>query len=171
MSEVNNTALHESGHAVAHIRLGIAQMDVSIVPRNGMFGSVTAEGLDHVWSKQQAEDQVIAYLAGWAAVLVSTRSAKDARAGTGDDFENARTLIKRWRLGPLSAHRDLALKLMRKPQNQRAVKRLAVELLDRRSIDADHAAVIVELADGLATDLDYRRYLRLRDLGAPRGSR
>ena len=156
------TAVHEAGHAVAHVRLKLEFCAVSIKPKDGTLGRVIGKGFDHASNRKDGEKQVVAYLAGWAAVFVETGLAKKANEGVGDDFENARKLISRWGLERLSVHKDRALRYFELPKNRRAVWRLASELLNRQSIDGDHAEVIVGLADGLATDSEYKRYLLLR---------
>ena len=52
---------------------------------------------------------------------------------------------------------------MRREENIRAVDRIADELMRRRSLDGDHAEILIDLANGGMSEEDYRQYLCLRD--------
>jgi ATP-dependent Zn protease len=71
--ELKATAIHEAGHAVAHCRLEILQGLVSIEPNaeTQTLGRSTAEGAEHVWSREEAESQVLALYAGYGALLAA----------------------------------------------------------------------------------------------------
>ena len=49
-----------AGHAVAHLRLGIDQVSVTIVPHDGNEGSRLAAGSESVWAQEAAADMVLA---------------------------------------------------------------------------------------------------------------
>ena len=81
MSDKTLTAIHEAGHAVAHVRLGIQQSFLTIKPYDGLAGSYTAEGENHVWSKEEAVDQVLAFCAGYATLAAHGCDEEEAQAG------------------------------------------------------------------------------------------
>ena len=71
MDRMRRVAVHEAGHAVAHIRLGIDQEYASIEPGPGTAGRVSAEGVKHVWNAEAAQPMAVAYCAGYAAEVAS----------------------------------------------------------------------------------------------------
>jgi hypothetical protein len=154
------TAIHEAGHTVAHCRLSLDFGFTTIKPTEGKFGSLSGEGTDHVWDAKRAQDMVLAYCAGYAAVIAAGRPVEKARAGCDDDFEHASELITFWKLpGDLDDWKKSAVELMSKPENVRAVEFVTKKLLVLETIAADHLMVLVEVADGASTEEDYERYL------------
>ncbi|MEW8050054.1 MAG: hypothetical protein AB2809_06710 [Candidatus Thiodiazotropha sp.] len=69
--EENKTAINEVGNATANARLGIGQGLVTIIPNaeKEFLDSVHGEGADHAFSREQAENQVMSYCAGYAALI------------------------------------------------------------------------------------------------------
>ena len=66
------TAIHEAGHAVAHIRLGIEYGHAHIVPDGkGLLGAACGAGVQNVWNKGEAENMVLAFCAGYAALVAA----------------------------------------------------------------------------------------------------
>jgi hypothetical protein len=154
---VLHTAIHEAGHAVAHVRLGIMQQELSIFPKEGTLGHATAEGAQHVWSAKEAEPMVLAYLAGYAALIAAGHGEGVARAGADSDFAEAEELIKFWGLaGSLDDWRARAVELMAEQRNVRAVALIAEELT--RTLPAECAEALVDVADGGTTQEEYLRF-------------
>lgn len=165
------TAHHEAGHAVAHIRLGIEQLSATIAPKavpgGRRLGAVIAEGVQQVWNKEQAAPMVIAFGAGYAALVAAGHGDHEARDGADDDFDQAQYLIDFWGLpDTLDASLAQAVELMRRPENVAAVALVAEHLLKHKMLDADYLAVLVDLADGNTTEAEFARYLQLRSFAA-----
>lgn len=161
------TAIHEAGHAVAHSRLRIDHDGASIDPDpdSGLLGFARGAGARHVESKDAAGDMVLAFCAGYAALIAADYPDDVALTGAGDDFEQAQELLNFWLLpGGLDEWRARAVELMRKPENVAAVALVARHLLDRGRLDGDFVDVLVEVADGEASEADLQRYLLMRGL-------
>lgn len=163
-------AVHEAGHLVAHMRLGIDQEGATIVPKNmpggRRAGAVVAAGVEHVWNKEEAGPMVLAFCAGYAAVVAAGYSDDDARTGTGDDFEQAAHLIDYWGLpGDLESWLPQAVELMRRPENVVAVTLVARHLLRHQALDSDYLGALVDLADGKITEAEFVQYLQFAKQG------
>lgn len=155
------TAIHEAGHAIAHARLGIDQHSVSIVrdPVKRTLGAVAAEGANHVWDASQARDQVIAYLAGYAAMRAAGYSRAEANAGAWGDFEHAQHLIDFWLDRPLPYWKARAVALMRKPDNVKAVQILARWLRARNTLEGNLLSAVICYATGEWSEADLAQNL------------
>ncbi len=173
MAEITlkTTAIHEAGHAVAHKRLGIEQDFATIEPRGRTLGGVKAEGVHDVCNAGQARPQVLAYCAGYAALVAAGYTEAEATLGADDDFDNVNYLIESWLLNPsLEDWKAEAVLLMREPRNLSAVQVIARELLDKKRLDGDLLTVYLEFADGEATQADLDSYLLMRSQADPRRS-
>jgi hypothetical protein len=160
LTDLELTALHEAGHVVAHARLGILQDTATIVASDGRAGASVAEGAGHVWSKEQAGPMVLAYCAGYAALIAAGHPEEVAARGCDDDFEEAAELIGFWCLGDgLDEWKARAAALMGAPENVRAVRLVAEHLMERGTLDADYLGVLVELADGECTQEEFKQWL------------
>lgn len=167
MSREEKTAIHEAGHAVAHIRYGIDHNGATIVsdPDRGLLGAAAALGADSVWDKAAAESQVIAFCAGYAALVAAGCPPDAAVEGADDDFAQATELLEFWGLeGALQDWQARTVEVMQRPENVAAVSLLARHLLERKTLDGDHCEVLVEVADGVSTEADLARYLVMRGL-------
>jgi ATP-dependent Zn protease len=163
--DLKHTAIHEAGHAVAHQRLNILQDKCTIVASDTRAGAVTAEGTEHVWSMEEAHDQVVAYCAGYAALVAAGVDEGTARLGADDDFDQATHLIEFWGLeGDLDTWCRKAKEFMGQPENLAAVQRVADELLRVETLDFDDIAILVDITDGLATEDDYARFKAFREM-------
>ena len=121
---------------------------------------MTAEGVEHVWSEEQATPMVEAYCAGYAALIAAGYPEAIAAQGCGDDFENAELLIKRWNLvGGIEEWKIRAVVLMSAAGNKRAVQLVAEHLAKCQTLDGDYVSVLVDLADGECTEEEFRQYL------------
>jgi ATP-dependent Zn protease len=159
-----NVAIHEAGHAVAHCRLDLDVGFCTINPTEEKLGSLSGEGAGHVSDSDGAKNMVLAYCAGYAAMIADGKPEDEACRGCGDDFENAEQIISFWTLpGNLDVWKKRAVELMSKPENVRAVEVIAAKLLEFETIDGDHLMVLVEVADGVSTKEDYERYLVVRE--------
>jgi hypothetical protein len=82
--------------------------------------------------------------------------------GCANDFELAEDIIQFWLLDGIDHWQEKAVELMRQPVNIRAVDMLATHVLEHITLDADYVDVLVEVADGNTTEVEFQRYLELR---------
>lgn len=87
MLDEQKTAIHEAGHAVAHVRLGILQDILTIVPDGYFAGAVSSEGIETVEDADMAEKMVLAYCASFSALIAYGYPTELALVGCNDDFE------------------------------------------------------------------------------------
>ncbi|MCC7193920.1 MAG: hypothetical protein IT356_00010 [Gemmatimonadaceae bacterium] len=160
--DTKHTAIHEAGHAVAHVRHGIDQAWATIVPSEGSAGNVLAD--EGHWNRDDGEAQVLSYCAGFAALVAAGHSTQVAEIGCDDDFKKAVAIIEFWDLGNLDTWKARAVDLMQRPENVRAVALIADQLLARERVDADHVQVLVDVADGETTVEELAQYLAFRDM-------
>ena len=165
MDDRYHTAIHEAGHAVALARFGRDQGGVSIRPDNGTLGRAAGEGLNNIWSEEDARHIAVVDAAGYAALIVHGLDEDAAMAGAWEDFENVEAIIRDWLPeSTVEQWKAQAVELMRDPTNVRAVGRVAEELISRGVIDAQHLPVLIELADGECSEQEYRQFLVLSGL-------
>ena len=160
-----HTAIHEAGHAVAHVRLEIDHDGASIAPdpEKGRLGYALGHGQEGVWDERSAENMVLAFCAGYAALIAVGCADNVARCGANDDFEQAQELMVFWGLaGSLDTWQEKVVELMRQPENVAAVALVAKHLLQRKRLDGGVVDVLVEVADGHATEAEFERYLTMR---------
>ena len=131
MKQRTKTAVHEAGHIVVTIRLGHVPGDVSIQPDYdlGLNGSTEFEGISD-YNAQLAREEVIISCAGYAALKVKNYSENDCCSGAEKDFEEAEELIHR----------------------------MAAYLLNNSFLRGEHAQVLVDVADGKASEDDLAYY-------------
>ena len=157
------TALHESGHAVAHIRMGIQQDYMTIIPDGIAYGAVSSEGINQVKDAKDAHHMVQAYCAGYASLIAHGYSNERALLGCDDDFDKAVELIESWDLQRgLEQYKELTVDLMSQPKNLAAVKLLADYILTRERIASEVIEVLVELSDGDCTKAEFDRFMAIR---------
>jgi hypothetical protein len=153
----HGTAIHEAGHAVAHIRLGIQQIRATIEPVDSdLEGSVLADDL--ISDRDDASAQALALYAGYAATVAAGTPEDAARIGCDDDFSKAEDLIRSWRIGTADELMRRAVDLMSKPENISAVQLVAGELLTSRTLSVELLEALVEVADGNATAQEYEMF-------------
>ncbi|MEN8713509.1 MAG: hypothetical protein ABF384_01245 [Verrucomicrobiales bacterium] len=163
MTEIEHTAFHEAGHAVAHARLDIDQLSASIIPdddRSMLGGNVAS---DSFWDEEGVKGQVLALLSGYAALVARGLKEDEAKQGSISDFAKAQDLLQAFSLGTILEWKNQAVELMMRPENVRAVARVAQELLERQRIDVDDIECCIEIADGLSTEEDFSRMKQIRD--------
>jgi ATP-dependent Zn protease len=156
------TAIHEAGHAVAHIRLRIDQYLATIVPNpdKATDGAVTADG-SH-WNKDDGADQVISLCAGFAACVCAGYGKRQANLGCHSDFHKAKGILKFWALGILKDWKAKAIEFMGSPENLRAVELIAEHLLQWERLDSEYMECLVDLADGKGTEADFQEFIAFR---------
>lgn len=157
------TAIHEAGHAVAHVRLGVRQDHVHIIRNGSLLGAAAAEGAESVWSAEDASIQAVCYCAGYAALIAAGFDEERACSGADNDFEHVQHLVEFWGLNaPLGDWKARAVELMRQPQNVAAVRLLSEHLLEHMRLGADYIECLIELADGDITADEWAQFLALR---------
>lgn len=162
-------AIHEAGHAVAHIRLEIAQEHASIEPDALTVGRVSAS--DSVYSAADAREQVVALCAGYGALIAAgypeEAACQGCAVGPGSDFYVAAELIGWWQLpGGLEGAKARAVELMRQPANVAAVALVAQHLVAHGRLGVANLECLVALADGEITQAEFERFRAV----APRGA-
>lgn len=84
---------------------------------------------------------------GYAACVAAGIEDTTAMAGCEKDFNVAKESIEEFKLSPLEDHLRQAVELMRQPKNLRAVKRLADELLEWKTLDGESVEKIIKAVD------------------------
>lgn len=156
------TAIHEAGHAVAHRCLFVDRSfpwGMALVPEQdqeeqGMDGWNMIDRLGNDDDQSTADDDVVR-CAGYAAAVAAGFSEAEAEVGCYEedefDFQQVR--------GDLETAKAKAIDLMREPENVKAVKRIADELLLRRRLHGDHVGLLLDLAFGEITEQEYLQLL------------
>jgi ATP-dependent Zn protease len=127
MDEREKTAIHEAGHAVMCLRLGVVLGAISIIPNeNGRLGFVTHED-DSEFTADGAKNKALTCLAGYAALVAI--DAPNAASGCDDDFDDAQEALERWQLGSVDGWKGRTIEMMRRPENVKAVGLVASKLL------------------------------------------
>ena len=163
------TAYHEAGHAVAFYRLfGDAARyghTLTIEPHEDLLGSHSAEdrvfhGVGELTAEQRLafENEAIYSCAGYAAVLAAGYSDEAALAGCESDFDKAERACD----VSLDVSKEKAVELMTLLENTSAVARVAGELLSQSTLEWDGVEILINIADGEATEQDYQRYLIMK---------
>ncbi|MCS7466116.1 hypothetical protein NZK35_05440 [Stieleria sp. ICT_E10.1] len=155
------TAIHEAGHTVAHRRFfpnwylfGVACVLVEEQEEEGAAGWSANEQLSGNEDAQTMADFDTYLCAGYGAVLAARYSEDEAAAGCENDFSKVQ--------GARAAAKAMALDLMRQPENVKAVKRIADELMLRRRLHSDHVTMLIDLSDGEITESEYQEALSFR---------
>ncbi len=169
MTDLKQTAIHEAGHAIAFYRLfGDAARyghTLTIEPHEDLLGSHQAEemvfhGVGELTAEQRLafENEAIYSCAGYAAVLAAGYSDEAALAGCESDFDKAERACD----VPLDMSKEKAVELMTLPVNTAAVAQVAGELLNQSTLEWDEVEILINVADGEATEQDYQRYLVMK---------
>ncbi len=169
MTDLKQTAIHEAGHAIAFYRLfgDAAQYGhtLTIEPHEDLLGSHQAEemvfhGVGELTAEQRLafENEAIYSCAGYAAVLAAGYSDEAALAGCESDFDKAERACD----VRLDVSKEKAVELMTLPENASAVARVAGELLSQSTLEWDEVEILINIADGEATEQDYQRFLAMK---------
>ncbi len=163
-----HTAIHEAGHAVACVRLwetGRVVERVTIDRTGSQLGSHLAEEItfpadepETAEQRREFENEAIYSCAGYAALIAAGYDEATAVLGCDPDFDIADYVTEE----PLAEIKQEAVALMQRPKNIKAVSRVAEELLQRTTLDPLDVEVLIEIADGDATEDDYQTYLILK---------
>ena len=169
MTAPKETAIHEAGHAVAFYRLfGDAARyghTLTIEPHEHLLGSHHAEelvfhGVGELTAEQRLvfANEAIYSCAGYAAVLAAGYSDETALAGCESDFDQAEHACD----VPLDVSKKKAVELMTLPENIAAVARVVGQLLSQSTLEWEEVEILINVADGEATEHDYQRYLAIK---------
>ena len=156
------TAIHEAGHAVAHRRLfgdrdfswGMALVPEQEQEEQGMDGWNMLDRLGNDDDQSTADSDVVR-CAGYAAVVAAGFTEAEAAAGCYERDEYDFPQVH----GDLETAKAKAIDLMREPENVKAVKRIADELLLRHRLHGDHVGLLLDLAYGEITEQEYLQLL------------
>ena len=103
---------------------------------------------------QSTVDMDVCLCAGYAAVIAAGFGEAEAAAGCYEtDYSDFRKVH-----GDLDTAKAKAIDLMRKPENVKAVKRIADELLSRRRLHGDHIELLLQLE---YVEITEQKYLQL----------
>jgi hypothetical protein len=165
-NKLRHTAIHEAGHALAHIRLRILQTTATIVRDKDRLGAVHAE--DSVWNAQEAAEQVLSLCSGYGALRACGYDDRDARLGADEDFEEAERLIEFWALESLEDWLKKAVEFHSTPKNRKAIGLLADGLLKYKTLSASFMDCLVDYSDGEMSESEWKQY---REVILPRMGR
>lgn len=160
-NDPTKTAIHEAGHAVACCRFMPSRYVnmVTIIPdhEEGYEGAhAPAESWD--FDANAALNDVLYICSGYAACVAAGIESTLAAEGCDSDFDYAKQIIENWRLAPLEEHLSKAISLMQQPENLRAVRLIATELMEYRLLFSDEIEALIEVADANATEEDLARF-------------
>ena len=159
LAEIERTALHEAGHAVAAIQLGVDLQDygfVTIIPQGNMNGSFNIREISD--SISDIHRDIIINCAGYGALRALGYSKSFASIGCGDDFAKSKILIKKYSLLPLNHWKEQAISLLSLPKNTRAVKAVANNLLQHKTLGPIYTQIVVEAATGPLSSIEFQQY-------------
>ncbi len=162
---MNTTAIHEAGHAVAHVRHGLEVTVLSVRPDGEKMtaGHCRGPGVESVRCAEDAEVQILAYLAGYAALIAYGLDEESASRGAESDMEYVEQLLEDWCLGGgLNAWKERAVEFMSRPENVAAVALLAKELEHREHMVDELIEDLISYSDGEFTEDEWQRYLLIR---------
>lgn len=70
--------------------------------------------------------------------------------------------MRRHNLGPVGEQLNRAIEVMSRPENRRAVLRIAEELMLLGTLDGQDIPVLIDVADGDTTEAEYTQYKMFR---------
>jgi len=165
--DTNMLAIHEAGHAVAFHRLypGSYAQEVTIEPNEDMdlagflFPaddiSVFQEGIADDVVDSLIKNRATVVCAGFAASVLFGWTEDDAASICYQDFDQAGELIDQAKAE--------ALKLLQLGTNTKAVRLIADELLEKKTLDAEQVWVLMDVADGGTNLAQYKEFLEIRE--------
>ncbi|MHA6297907.1 AAA family ATPase [Devosia sp. CAU 1758] len=145
-AEIREVAIHEAGHALVAVLLGLDLVSVSIISSGRVGGMTRTAELTSALTRAEVEDLATAYLGGRAADLTLGRGS---HSGAALDIEMARTILGQacchWGLYGIAGQLDpgseeVAVFL------ERTIKRLLARAL---RLLADHREALAVLTDAL----------------------
>jgi hypothetical protein len=145
-SLLRHIAIHIAGLAVANVRLGLGTYEVRINTRDGALGQ-TADKHLVVGDADRAATATIAFCSGYAALIAAGYRELAAVFVAWDNLDRARNVAEYWHIpGDIDDWKLRALELMQRPENVAAVALVARHLMERRQLDGDAVARLVERA-------------------------
>jgi hypothetical protein len=155
------TAVHEAAHVVADTRFGFNPTDCDLAQVEGRLGRArTMDGWD---DEDGAWNSIVSLLVGYCASIEAGEEEEMARGGAEDDFDQAAEI---WpHLGRTVTEKEcleMAFTFVRTPKNWKAIQIVAADLVERRHLDADEIAILIEIADGHSQRADLEDYRRNR---------
>ena len=150
LANEQRTAMHEAGHAVAAIQLGVDGQDygsITIIPEGRMSGSFSMRKM--CTTQSEAQRDLIISCAGYGALRAAGYTEKFACTGCGDDFNSAEALIENWSLPSLDHWKKLATHLLSLPENARAVKAVADSLIQHKTLGPAYTEIKLMAAIGI----------------------
>ena len=156
------TAIHEAGHAVAHLRRNIDLGYATIKPDEESRGRISAESQEvfFLLTPEEASDHVIVACAGCAALVAAGVSDAEVLAGADQDMAEAHDLIGYWALPEsLEQSKQQSVEFMRRPENVRAVSFVAKALEEHEALPGDVIEQVVDFADDGCTKDELDRFL------------
>lgn len=147
------TAYHEAGHAVMALLMGRSVQKVSIIPSESRLGACKVQKGRSKQVKDKLEAEVLILLAGMVAE--GRKSGRYNTQGASQDLKNVEKLAMS-RAGSMKAAQKFFRKMLDKTQHLlsdeatwKAVKDVAAELLEHKSISGRAAKHYLELAQGV----------------------
>jgi hypothetical protein len=159
LTDEQRTAIHEAGHAVAAIQLGINGQDygsVTITPKDNMSGNFSMREMRSTPSELQSD--LIINCSGYGALRVTGHNKNLSCTGCGDDFSKAEKLIAEFSLPSLHHWKCLATNLLSLPENTRAVKAVAECLLQHKKLGPIYTEITVMAAMGLMSVAEVEQF-------------
>jgi len=150
-------AVHEAGHALAVMRLGLIPLegDISIFDEEeGPHGRAQLEQVEFGRGSTDkdislhAEKEIIADLAGYAALMLLGEPEREACIGFSHDYRQAKGKIG---YVNINHHTKQTLELLSEGTNPIALQLLATELLKYKTIGYGYAEQVVSVTDGEST--------------------
>jgi len=161
-------AVHEAGHAVAFYRLFPRShaLEVTIEPDDDLeLGgylwpahdiSVIEHDTPEEVSDELIRNRATVACAGYAATILFGWADVDAIAFCNQDFEQAGDLVEDGKVD--------AMDLLARDANTRAIRIIADELRERRTLDSELVPILMDVADGETTMEEYQEFLAIRDV-------
>jgi len=159
LTDEQRTAIHEAGHAVAAIQLGIDGQDygwVTIIPKEHMNGSFSMREMGTTPSEVQ--NDLVINCSGYGALRAAGYNKNFACTGCSDDFNKAEKLISDFSLPSLDHWKCLATNLLSLPENARAVKAVADCLMQHKELGPGYTEITVMGAMGLMSAVEVDQF-------------
>lgn len=146
------TALHEAGHAVAAIQLGLDLQDigsVTVVPKAQMNGSFSINEMQS--NIFEVHRDIVINCSGYGALRALGFPEDYACTGCDDDFDKSEILIANWKLTSLNYWKNLATKFLSIPKNASALQVVADSLIKYKILGPEYTQILIRAELGLYT--------------------
>lgn len=158
-------ALHEAGHAVAAIQLGVDGQDfgvITIVPKGQQNGSFSMNEMHS--NIVDVQRDVVINCSGYGALHALGHPEDFACTGCEDDFDKSKILIDNWNLPSLNHWKNLATDFLSNAENSRAVRTVADSLIKHKELGPEYTQILVRIAIGLDTKDFLEKWKERHDL-------